>query len=88
MQRKGSSSRVITDPSIIERSVVLALLDTDHESWWSRSDLEREHHDVDPVALADAIERLREGEVIEASSEQVQATRCTRHLGTLGMICA
>jgi len=87
MQRKDSRS-LIDDPAIVERSLVLALLDDDHDAWWTRAELEREHHDVQPLALGDAPERLRDGEAVELSGERVRATKCARHLDGLGMICA
>jgi len=88
MPEKGNPTRRITDPSIVERSVILALLDEDRTERWTRAELGREHHDVDPQALTDAIERLEDGEAAHTEGEHIWASRCARHLGSLGVICA
>jgi len=88
MPEKRNSSRRITDPSIVERSVILALLDEDRTERWTRAELEREHHDVDPQALTEAIERLEDGEAAHTDGDYIWASRCARHLGALGVICA
>jgi len=88
MQRKSSAPRRITDPGVIERSVVLVVLDQDHPPRWSRAEIERELFDVEPQAVGEAVERLKDGNVVELSGEEVWALPGTRHLNGLGMICA
>ncbi|MGH2853556.1 MAG: hypothetical protein ACRDLF_05115 [Solirubrobacteraceae bacterium] len=66
--------------------VVLQVLREDHEPRWSRRELERELHDVDPEAIGVALERLREQGVVHMESEQVWASPCARHLDALGFI--
>jgi hypothetical protein len=66
--------------------VVLQVLREDHELRWSRRELERELHDVDPAAIGVALERLREQGVVHVEAELVWASTCARHLDALGFI--
>ncbi len=72
---------------IIQRSVVLEVLRTDHVRKWSRAELAVEVYDVPSEALNNAIERLRKGGVVRTSGEDVWASPSTRHLDELGMVC-
>jgi hypothetical protein len=67
--------------------VVLQVLRNDHEPRWSRREIERELHDVDPEAIGVALERLHEQGVVQTEGEQVWASPCARHLDALGFIC-
>jgi hypothetical protein len=67
--------------------VVLQVLRSDHELPWSREELERELHDVDPDAIGVALERLEEQGVVLREGEQLWASPCARHLDALGFIC-
>jgi len=87
MQRKGNDPRRITDPGVVERSLVLAVLDDDHTELWSRAELEREHHDVDPGDVSSALERLCAAGVLGLNGEEVWALPTTRYLNGLGMLC-
>jgi len=87
MQRKGNDPRRITDPQVIERSLVLAVLDSDHAELWSRAELEREHFDVDPGDVSSALERLCAAGVLGLNGEEVWALPTTRYLNGLGMLC-
>jgi hypothetical protein len=87
MRDQRNASRRISDHAIAQRSLVLTVLSKDHDERWTRAELEQELHDVQLPVIADALERLRDGEVVELSGEQVRATRCARHLNDLGMVC-
>jgi len=87
MREKRSASLRISDHAIAQRSLVLTVLSEDHDELWSRAELEQELHDVQLPVIADALERLRDGRVVELSDDQVRATRCARHLNDLGMVC-
>lgn len=67
--------------------VALQLLRDDHTLRWTRGELERELHDVDPEAIGVALERLREQGVVHREGERVWASMCFRHLDVLGFIC-
>jgi len=88
MLSQGSSSRRISDPQVIERSLVLAVLDSDHAERWSRAELEREHFDVELGDVAGALERLCAAGVLGLNGEEVWALPTARYLSELGMICA
>jgi len=96
MRKQTNASRRIEDPGIIERGVVLEVLGDacgdpgeDHGAERrARADLERELFDVEPVALGDALERLRDAGVIHVSGEEVWGSQCARYLNGLGMIGA
>jgi hypothetical protein len=82
-ERIGSRLR---DEEIAERAIVLQVLRDDHAERWSRAELEREIYDVEPLALGDALERLREEGVVEVRGEDLWASRCARHLDAIGMV--
>jgi len=63
------------------------LLDDDHAERWSRADIERELFDVVPGLVGDALERLKDGAVVELEGEEVWALAAARYLGELGMVC-
>lgn len=71
---------------IAERAIVLQVLRDDRPERWSRAELEREIFDIAPLAISDALERLREEGVVHLSGELVWASRCARHLDALGMV--
>jgi len=87
MRRERSSSRRIDDPRIVQRSVVLMLLDDDHAERWSLADIERELFDVVPGLVGEALERLKDGAVVELDGEEVWALPAARYLNELGMVC-
>jgi hypothetical protein len=76
----------LEDDEIAERAIVLQVLRDDHEARWSRAELEREIYDIEPMAIGDALERLRREGVVHLSGELVWASRCARHLDALGMV--
>jgi hypothetical protein len=75
-----------TDPSGIERAIVLQVLRDDHAASWDRAELVRELRDVDPRAIGDALARLKARGVIHLEGQQVMASLCTRYLSTLEML--
>jgi hypothetical protein len=75
-----------TDPSGIERAIVLQVMRDDHAARWDRAELVRELHDVDPRAIGDALARLKARGVIHLEGQQVMASLCTRYLSTLEML--
>jgi hypothetical protein len=74
------------DGEVAERAIVLQVLRDDHEQRWSRVELEGEIYDIEPLAIGEALERLREVGVVHLSGELVWASRCARHLDELGMV--
>jgi DNA-binding HxlR family transcriptional regulator len=76
----------LDDEEIAERAIVLQVLRDDHDERWSRAELEREIYDIEPLALGDALERLRQEGVVHLSGEQVWASRCALRLDALGMV--
>jgi hypothetical protein len=67
--------------------VLLQLLRDDHPLRWSRGELERELHEINPATIGIALERLSEHGVVLAEDERVWASTCVRHLDALGFIC-
>jgi len=88
MPKKGNDSRLIEDPGIAQRAIVLVLISEDHDPRWTRTEIERELYDVQPAVVDDAIERLAEGGVAHRSEQHLWASQPIQHLNTLGMICA
>lgn len=69
-----------------QHMVVLQLLRNDRETRWTRGELECKLHDVDPVAIGVALDRLREQGVVCAGDGRLRASPCARHLDALGFI--
>jgi DNA-binding HxlR family transcriptional regulator len=72
----------------LRRPIVLLVLDSDHAEVWSRAEIERELNDTDPLTINDALAHLEAEGVVILDGEQVHASRCTRQLDRLGVICA
>jgi hypothetical protein len=71
----------------VERAIVLQLLRDDHDTQWSRTDLQARLNDVEPAALAHALKRLeRQGVVLVRAADAIMASPCARHLDALGLI--
>jgi len=87
MQGKTNRRPLIDDPRIAERSIVLALLSDEHPQQWSPAELRRELFDVEPDVVSEALQSLEKGGVMERTGEQLSASQCARHLGSLGMVC-
>jgi hypothetical protein len=71
---------------IAERAIVLQVLRDDRDERWSRAELEHEIYDIEPLAINEALERLREEGVVCLTGELVWASRCARYLDLLGMV--
>jgi DNA-binding HxlR family transcriptional regulator len=67
--------------------IVLQVLRGDHEQPWTCAELERELHDIDPDAIAVALQRLHEQGVVHTEDDQIEASPCARHLDALAFIC-
>jgi DNA-binding HxlR family transcriptional regulator len=65
---------------------LLALLILSHPERRSRTELEAELQDIDRDAIGNALRRLEAEGVVIVHREAVQASRCARHLDTLGLI--
>lgn len=74
------------DDEVAERAIVLQVLRVDREERWSRVELESEIYDIEPLAISEALERLREEGVVHLSGELVWSSRCARRLDALGMV--
>ena len=68
----------------IERLLVLQVLE--RPGLRSRCELEIALGDVEPFTASDALSALEAEGVLHTSGEQVWASRCVRHLDTLGFI--
>jgi DNA-binding HxlR family transcriptional regulator len=75
-----------TDQQIAERAVVVQLLRQDHDGRWSCAELRAELSDIEPWALARAVERLLHDGVLEATGDYVLASRAARRLDELHLI--
>jgi hypothetical protein len=75
-----------TDSGRIERAVVLQLLRDDHADRWGRAELERELYDVEPLAIGDALERLKAESVVYLEGEQVWVHPAVRYVDALGLV--
>jgi hypothetical protein len=70
----------------VERAIVLQLLRDDHDERWSRTELQAAL-DIEPAALAEALERLeRHGVALTPSADAILASPCARHLDDLELI--
>jgi len=88
MQSKSSPRPKIDDIGIAQRGIVLQVVRDDHRQRWTREQLERTLFDVEPAVIADSLERLEEAGVVHRIDDVFGASRCARHLDSLGMICA
>ncbi len=85
--RSERSGCELKDDEIAERAIVLQVLRDDRDDErWVRAELEGEIYDIEPLAINEALERLREAGVVHLSGELVWASRCARHLDALGMV--
>lgn len=84
--RSERSGCELKDDEIAERAIVLQVLRDDRDERWARAELEGEIYDIEPLAISEALERLREEGVVHLSGEMVWASRCARHLDALGMV--
>jgi hypothetical protein len=70
----------------VQRAIVLQALRDDHDSSWSRAELEAELDQADPITISDALTVLKDEGVIDLAGEMVRASRAAMHLDGLGMI--
>jgi hypothetical protein len=71
----------------VERAIVLQLLRHDHDERWSRTELQAALDNIEPSALAQALERLeRHGVALVPSGEAIVASPCARRLDELELI--
>lgn len=62
------------------------ILRHDHDERWSRSELEREVSDIEPLIVNDALALLAGAGVVVVDGENVQASPCARRLDSLGLV--
>jgi hypothetical protein len=74
------------DPTLVERAIVLQVLRNDHPERWTRAELERAVSDLDPLAVREGLAALAVEGVILLDGEDVQASRCARHLDALELV--
>jgi hypothetical protein len=70
----------------LERAIILQVLRDDHEHRWSRSELELETADVEPLDISDALARLAADGIVRVAGESVWASRALGRLDDLGLI--
>jgi hypothetical protein len=81
-----ANPRRTDDPLMAQRAIILRLLRPDHGEGWPLDHLQLAMTEVMPAAVSDAIIRLEAGGVVYCLDEFVGASRCTRHLDSLGLI--
>lgn len=69
-----------------ERAIVLQLLRDDHRERWSFKQLQRALSDLTPEAIDEAVAFLETYGVIYCLDEFIGASRCARHLDSLGLL--
>lgn len=69
-----------------QRAILLQLLRDDHAETWTRAELGREASDLAPQAVTDGLAVLEAEQVAVVSGEMVRASRCARHLDSLGLV--
>ena len=82
--RPAAPRRYLTDPSAIELGIIISLTSDEHGHRWTRSELERDLSEVEPIVIDDALECLRLMEVVHLEGELVWASRCARHMYAVG----
>jgi hypothetical protein len=85
MQDQPSQVSVGGDPRV-ERAIVLQVLRDDHDHRWSRSELEIEIANVEPLNMSGALTRLKDSRILCVCGESVWASRAARRLDELGLI--
>jgi DNA-binding HxlR family transcriptional regulator len=75
-----------TDPRVIECGIVVQLICGDRDKGRLFTELEKELHDVEPLALSAALKRLKLGGVVVFDGQRLTASRSVKHLAELGMI--
>lgn len=81
-----SSDTPWSDPWTAERAIVLQVLRNDKDPRWTLAELQAEAYDIDPTALADALDRLERHGIVVACGEGVVASRAALHMDALGMV--
>ncbi len=82
---RRSIKRTITS-RMVERAIVLQLTRNDHPEQWCRAELERTLHDVEALAVNDALERLSTLGIIDLDGEHATASESVRYLDGLRMV--
>ena len=75
-----------TDLTLAQRAIVLQVLRNDHAERWTRVELEQEASDIEPLAVSDALMTLDAEGVVILDGENVEASRCARHLDYLELV--
>jgi hypothetical protein len=71
----------------VERAIVLQLLRDDHGERWSRTELQAALDNIEPSALAEALERLeQQGVALAPTADAILASPCARRLDDLELI--
>ncbi len=86
MTSEQQEQRGWTDEEQVERALVLHVLRDDHPERWTRSELEHEVFDFDPLTINEALTRLAADGVVIIDGEQVQASVCVRRLYARGLV--
>jgi hypothetical protein len=73
-------------PGLAQRAVVHQLLRDDRRQRWSPKQLERALRDMTPEAIIVAVVPLETNGVVYRLDEFIGASRCARHLDSLGLI--
>ena len=63
------------DPTLAQQAIVLQVLRDDHAKQWTRTELEQEVSDIEPLTISDALMTLETEGVVILGGEHVEASR-------------
>jgi hypothetical protein len=69
-----------------QRAIIMQLLRDDHAETWTPPELGVEASDLDPASVRDGLAMLQVEGVVVAEGGTVCASRCARHLDSLGLL--
>ena len=69
-----------------ERIIVLQLLRGDRPEWWSRADVLRALHDIDPDAVRGSLVHLERVGLLDRDRERFKASDTLRYIDALDLI--
>jgi len=84
---QGESKQFPDGEPATESIIVLQLLRGDRPEWWSRADVLRELHDIDPDAIRGSLAHLGRLGLLDLDGERVRVSEGLRHIDALGLIC-
>jgi hypothetical protein len=74
------------DDQLIQRAIVLQLLEGNHESGRTRTELEGELRNIPPLDVNEALQNLENEGVLRAAGETILLSPCVWCLDGLGLV--